>query len=47
MLSELNNNKSPIEYSCAAVELGDIRVRILAQYIAHNESLKAIDMSNK
>ena len=36
-----------IETTCSGVDLGPARLRILAENIAHNESLKSIHMVRK
>jgi len=47
ILCELQNNNTPIESTCSGVDLGPARLRILAENLAHNSSLKAIHMVRK
>jgi Ran GTPase-activating protein (RanGAP) involved in mRNA processing and transport len=47
MVSGLQNEETPLDYSLAGLQLGSTRCRILAQNIAYNSSLKTLDLSRK
>lgn len=47
MVTGLQNQDTPLDYSLAGLELGPTRCRILAQNIAYNDTLKSLDLSRK
>jgi len=45
MLSKLQSDETPGEYSTSGIELGGPRIRILVSQIAYNKSLKNMHLS--
>lgn len=45
ILSKLENNETPNEYTMSGVELGGPRIRILVSQIAYNKSLKNLHLT--
>ena len=47
ILNQLQENKTPIEFSITGLDLGSARCNILAKNIAYNNTLLSIHMSKK